>query len=80
MRCAAVLVIQIIGVFPNVKGQEGLEAMGHWIVSAGILGDAQFAGFVGLKPDPAATEEGDTFRFEFGFEGGNDGFAANWVK
>ena len=69
MRSATILIVQIIRVFPNVEGEEGLEAVGNRIVSTRILTNAQFAGFVGLEPDPAAAEEGGAFGFEFGFEG-----------
>ena len=69
MRGTTVLVIQVVRVFPNIEGEQGLETMGDGIVSTWILADAQFAGFVGLEPDPATAEEADAFGFEFGFEG-----------
>ena len=57
MRGATVLVIQIVGVLPDVEGEEGLEAVGDWVACVGILADGQFAGGIGLEPHPAATEE-----------------------
>lgn len=55
--------------FPYIEGQDGFEAMGDGVVGARILTDAQFAGFVGLEPDPAAAKEADALGFKFGFEG-----------
>lgn len=58
MGSALVLVIQIIGVLPDVEGKEGAEAVGYGIIGVGVLGDAQLPCLVGLEPDPAGAEEG----------------------
>ena len=69
MGGAAILVIQIVCVFPDVEGEEGVEAFGDGVVGAGFLGDDQSTVFLCGEPYPAAAEEGDAFGFELGFEG-----------
>ena len=59
VRGAAVLVVEVVGVFPDVEGEEGAEAMGDGVVGAGVLADGQGAGGIGLEPDPAGAEEAD---------------------
>jgi len=66
---AAVLIVQIVGVLPDVEGQNRLEAVRHGVVGACILGDGEFAGGIGLEPHPAGAEEGDALCFEGGLEG-----------
>ncbi len=56
MGGAAVLVVQVVGVLPDVEGEEGLEAVGNGVVGAGVLGDAQLASGICLKPYPAGAE------------------------
>ena len=68
MGGAAVLVVQVVGVLPNVEGEDGLEAVGYRVVGVGVLGDGQSAGSVGLEPDPAGSEEAHAFCFKVGFE------------
>lgn len=68
MRGAAVLVIQIIGVLPDVEGEEGLEALRHGIAGVGLLGDDEGAVLIGGEPDPAGAEEADAFGFEIGLK------------
>ena len=41
MGGAAVLVVEVVGVFPDVEGQEGLEALRDRIACARFLGDYQ---------------------------------------
>ena len=67
---AAVLVVEVVGVFPDVEGQEGLEPMGGGVVGAGVLADGQGAIGIGLEPDPAGAEEGGAGGDEGGLEGG----------
>ena len=69
MGGAAVLVVEVVGVFPDVEGEEGVEAFGDGVVGAGFLGDDQSTVFLCGEPYPAAAEEGDAFGFELGFEG-----------
>lgn len=39
MGRAAVLVVKVVGMLPDVEGQDGLEAMGNGVVRSGVLGD-----------------------------------------
>jgi len=77
MRGAAVLVVEVVGVFPDVEGEEGAEAVGDGVVGAGVLADGQGTGGIGLEPDPAGAEEADALGNELfleGFEGAPLGF------
>ena len=77
MRGAAVLVVEVVGVFPDVEGEEGAEAVGDGVIGAGVLADGQGAGGVGLEPDPAGAEEADALGDELfpeGVEGAPLGF------
>ena len=77
VRGAAVLVVEVVGVFPDVEGEEGAEAVGDGVVGAGVLADGQGAGGIGLEPDPAGAEEADALGDELfleGFEGAPLGF------
>ena len=69
MGGAAVLVVEVVGVFPDVEGKEGLEALGDRVVRAGLLGDDEGAVEGCGEPDPAGAEEGDAFGDEVGLEG-----------
>ena len=53
VRGAAILVVEVVGVFPDVEGEEGPEAVGDGVVGAGVLADGQGAGGIGLEPDPS---------------------------
>lgn len=64
----AVLIVKVVGVFPNVEGEEGSEAVGDGVIGAGILADAQVAGHICLEPDPAGAEESSAFLDKVGFE------------
>ena len=70
MGGAAVLVVKVVGVLPDVKGEDGLEAAGEGVAGAGFLGDGECAVGGAGKPYPAAAEEADAFGFEVGLEGG----------
>ena len=69
MCSALVLVVEVVGVLPDVEGEEGFEAVGDGVVGVGVLGDAQLPCLVGLEPDPAGAEEANTLRLEVGLEG-----------
>ena len=84
VRGAAVLVVEVVGVFPDVEGEEGPEAsgrpfdrlrdrpMGDGVVGAGVLADGQGAGGIGLEPHPSGPEQADALGDELfleGFEG-----------
>ena len=66
---AAVLPVKVVGVFPYVKGEDGLEAAGDGVAGAGLLGDLQEAVRGGGKPHPAAAEKPCAFGFEICLEG-----------
>ena len=69
---AAVLVVEVVGVFPNVEGEEGPEAVGDGVVGAGVLADGQGAGGIGPEPHPPGPEQADALGDELlleGFEG-----------
>ena len=68
MGGAAVLVVEVVGVFPDVEGEEGVEAFGDGVVGAGFLGDDQSTVFLCGEPYPAAAEEARAFGFELGLE------------
>ena len=70
MGGAAVLVVEVVGVLPDVKGQDGPEAAGDGVAGAGLLGDMQGAVGGGGKPHPAAAEKAGALGFEVCFEGG----------
>ena len=69
MGRTAVLVVEVVGVLPDVEGQEGPQAVSHGVVGAGVLADGQNALVVCLQPDPAGAEESGAFGFEVGLEG-----------
>ena len=69
MGGAAVLVVEVVCVFPDVEGEEGAEAVGDGVVGAGVLADGQGAGGIGLEPDPAGAEEADALGDELFLEG-----------
>ena len=67
---ASVLVVEVVGVFPDVEGKQGPHAAGDGVADVGLLGNVEGAVLVGGEPDPAAAEEGDATGFEFGLESG----------
>ena len=70
MGGAAVLVVQVVGVFPDIEGQQRPQVVGDGVVGARVLGDGKGSvGRRGLEPDPAAAEEAGAFLLEFGLEG-----------
>ena len=68
MRSSSILIVQVVGVLPDVEGQQRPEAMGYGVVCAGALKDGEGAVFVGGKPHPAGAEEADTFGFKLRLE------------
>ena len=54
---------------PDIEGQNRLEAVSDGVVGVGVLADGELAFRVRLEPDPAGTEEANTFRFKFRLEG-----------
>ena len=39
MGSTAVLVVEVVGVLPDVEGEQGFEAFGDGVVGTGLLGD-----------------------------------------
>ena len=66
---AAVLVVEVVGVLPDVEGEDGLEAAGDGVAGAGLLGDGERAVRRGGEPDPAGAEEPDALGDEVVLEG-----------
>lgn len=58
MGNSLILVVQVVGVLPNVKRQYRLEAMRHRIISTNVLINGKLTGGIGLEPDPAGAKEG----------------------
>lgn len=54
---------------PDVEGEDGLKAVSDGIISVGVLGNGEFAGGIGLEPDPAGAKEGNALGFKLSFEG-----------
>lgn len=69
MGGALVLVVEVVGVLPDVEGEEGFEVVSDGVVGVGVLGDGEGAFCIGLEPDPAGAKEGGAFGFELSFEG-----------
>ena len=61
MRGAAILVVEVVGMLPNVKRQQRLQTLGDRVVRAGLLSDNEGTVGGGGEPDPAGAEEGDAF-------------------
>ncbi len=76
MRSTLVLVVQVVGVLPDVEGEEGAEMpglaghdAGDGVVGVGLLGDDEGAIGIGGEPEPAGAKEGGALCFEVGFKG-----------
>ena len=69
MGGAAVLVVEVVGVLPDVEGEEGLEAFRYGVAGIGLLGDDEGAVGLGGEPDPAGAEEADALGDELVLEG-----------
>ena len=68
MSSTPILVVEVVSVFPDVKGENGAEAVGDGVIGAGVLADGQCTGRISLEPDPAGAEEGGAFLHEFSLE------------
>ena len=69
MGGTAVLIVEVVGVLPDIEGEQGLVASGDGVAGIGLLGDVKGAFFIGGEPYPAAAEEGDALGLELGLEG-----------
>ena len=68
MGGAAVLVVEVVGVFPHVESQQWFQTPGDGVAGVGFLRDDQGAIFLRGEPYPATAEEGDTFSLELSLE------------
>ena len=66
---ATILIIEIVGMFPNIKGENGAEAVGDGVVGAGVLADGKLTSVIGLESDPSGAEDADAFGFKILLEG-----------
>ena len=57
--CPAVLVLEVIGVLPDVESEQGSEAFGEGIACVGALGYEELAVVVLGEPYPSGAEEAD---------------------
>ena len=69
MRGTAVLVVEVVGVFPDVKGEDGFKALGDGVGGAGLLGDGERAVRRCREPYPAGAEEPGALGDEVVLEG-----------
>ncbi len=69
MGGAAVLVVEVVGVLPDVEGKDGFEGFGDGVAGAGLLSDDEGAVSGGGKPDPAGAEEAGALGDEVVLEG-----------
>ena len=61
MVYAAILVVEVVGVFPHVDAENGLQTVANGVTGIGFLRDDEFAFAVTGEPYPSAAEEGGTF-------------------
>ena len=60
-----ILIIQIVGVFPYIEGQQWLQAALYRIGGIRLLGDGQLTIVVCRQPHPARAEQRGTLLLEF---------------
>src|SRR4029077_204047 len=53
---AAVVVLEVVGVLPDVVAEDGIEALRDGVVLVGSAGDQDFALGIAGQPDPSAAE------------------------
>ena len=62
---AFVLIIQVVGMLPNVEAQQRGQSCAYGIASVCLFGDVQLAVLINRQPCPARTEQSDCCRVEF---------------
>src|SRR5437868_15173498 len=65
---AAILVLEVIGVLPNVAAKDRPVAFHQGVVLIESRNDLQLPAFVDDEPRPTTSETADPSRFEFLFE------------
>ncbi len=65
----AVLIVEVVGMFPYVDAENGLQSVANGVASIGFLRNHEFTFAVTGKPYPTATEKTGAFLLELLFEG-----------
>jgi len=65
---AAIVVFQVVGVFPDVVAENGEQALGDWVVLIGRANDLHLAARFAGEPDPAAAKLFGASVVELGLE------------
>lgn len=68
VRGTAVLVIEVVSVFPDVESQKRLQAFGDGVGGTSLLSDDQGTVSLSGEPYPAAAEETNAFGYELFLE------------
>ena len=68
MGGTTVLVVQVVGVFPNVKSKKRFQTFCQRISGILLLGDKEFTALIGREPHPAAPEKPHSFSLELSLE------------
>ena len=61
MSGSAVLVVEIVGMFPYIEGQKRFQALNNWIGGAWFLCDNKLTICISGEPNPSRTKETYTF-------------------
>ena len=64
----SVLIVQIVGMFPYVEGEQGSETLCQRIASIGFLRDDELTIFIHRQPHPTRAEEGCSLLLKLVFE------------
>ena len=68
MGGTTVLVVQVVGVFPNVKSKKWFQTFCQRISGILLLGDKEFTALIGREPHPAAPEKPHAFSLKLRLE------------
>ena len=69
MVSTAILVVQIVGMFPHIKGEQGLQSLRHWILGILFLCDDKLAILICREPHPPGAKERHSFLRELFLKG-----------
>ena len=65
----AILIIHIVGVLPNVEGEQWAESVSDWVLCVLLLSDDEFTISIGGKPNPSRAEKRSAFLGKLLLEG-----------
>src|ERR1700678_1732411 len=65
---AAVVVLEVVGMLPDVIAENGEQALRDWAVLVGRANDLHFAAWLASQPNPSAAELFDAGFVELGLE------------